>query len=128
MSDLDGDGVHHEIYRADTILNPDGSAPVDYDPRSRWGERPEDEFRPGTARWHVSRILTDTDGDGFTDSFWWLSPHIGQDGTRQVVGVSITDNGGRFNANAATRFVANDDERRFSPKQSIKKIHRAYVI
>ncbi len=100
LSDLDGDGLHHEVY------NPSDISSGLY--LTRPGERPEDEFNPGTARWNVSRILTDADGDGFTDSFWWLSPHIGQDGTRQVVGVSVTDNSGRFNANVATRSIRND--------------------
>ncbi len=104
LSDLDGDGVHGEIFDPDSVPGPNNPNPTP----PRWGERPEDEFTPGTARWNVSRILTDTDGDGFTDSFWWLSPHIGVDGTRQVIGVSITDNTGRLNANAATRFIRND--------------------
>ena len=94
--------MHGEIFDPESL--PGGNAQN----QSRWGERPEDEFTPGTARWNVSRILTDTDGDGFTDSFWWLSPHIGVDGTRQLIGVSITDNSGRINANAATRFIRND--------------------
>ena len=102
LSDLDADGVHGEIFDPESI--PGGANAG----TPRWGERPEDEFTPGTARWNVSRILTDTDGDGFTDSFWWLSPHIGVDGTRQLIGVSITDNSGRINANAATRFIRND--------------------
>ena len=72
------------------------------------GERPEDEFIRGSARWHVSRILTDTDGDGFTDSFWFHVPGRGSEGTMQVVGVSVTDNAGRLNANTATRFVRSD--------------------
>ena len=102
LSDLDADGVHGEIFDPKSIPGGDNAG------TPRWGERPEDEFTPGTARWNVSRILTDTDGDGFTDSFWWLSPHIGVDGTRQLIGVSITDNSGRINANAATRFIRND--------------------
>ncbi|MDP7030262.1 MAG: hypothetical protein QF733_08580, partial [Phycisphaerales bacterium] len=105
LDDLDGDGVRGEYY--DPASFPDHP---DYDPTApaQLGEAPLDEFRPGAARWHVSRILTDTDGDGFTDSFWWLSPHVGVDGTRQVVGVSVTDNAGRVNANVATRFVKSD--------------------
>ena len=100
LDDLDADGVRGEYYDAATLS---GSGPA------LWGEAPSDEFRPGTARWNVSRILTDTDGDGFTDSFWWLSPHVGVDGTRQVIGVSVTDNSGRLNGNVATRFVKADD-------------------
>ena len=72
------------------------------------GERPEDEFIRGSARWHVSRVLTDTDGDGFTDSFWFHVPGRGSEGTMQIVGVSVTDNAGRLNANTATRFVRSD--------------------
>ncbi|MCH2162950.1 MAG: hypothetical protein MK085_13910, partial [Phycisphaerales bacterium] len=72
-------------------------------------ERPDDEFQKGTARWHVGRILTDTDGDGFTDSFWFHVPGSGTEGTMQVVGVSITDNSGRLNANVATQFTRADD-------------------
>ena len=96
LSDLDGDGTDGEYY--------DPAIP------GKLGEKPEDEFRKGTARWHVGRVLTDTDGDGFTDSFWWQSPHVGPSGMRQVVGVSVTDNAGRLNANVATRFIRNDSE------------------
>ncbi|MDG2424624.1 MAG: hypothetical protein P8M22_11670, partial [Phycisphaerales bacterium] len=97
LTDLDGDGVDGEYYdpaQSDTKL----------------GEKPEDEFRKGTARWHVGRVLTDTDGDGFTDSFWYLSPHMAPGGLKQVIGVSVTDNAGRINANVATRFIRNDIE------------------
>ncbi|MDP7071188.1 MAG: hypothetical protein QF561_07555 [Phycisphaerales bacterium] len=110
LSDLDGDGVS-EYYDAETDPSSGdyafGNDPLPGDPR--FGESAADEFIPGTARWHVGRILTDTDGDGFTDSFWWLSPHVGVDDTRQLVGVSITDNSGRINANVATRFERQDD-------------------
>ncbi|HJO16540.1 MAG TPA: hypothetical protein QF800_06590, partial [Phycisphaerales bacterium] len=105
LDDLDGDGKRGEYFDPKTWP---GDDLYDPDEDSRWGETPMDEFRPGTARWHVSRILTDTDGDGFTDSFWWLSPHVGVDGTRQVIGVSVTDNSGRLNANVATRFLKNE--------------------
>ncbi len=112
LNDLDGDGVS-EYYDPETDpSHPEYSGdpttqPLPGDPR--FGESEADEFIPGTARWHVNRILTDTDGDGFTDSFWWLSPHVGVDDTRQIVGVSITDNSGRINANVATRFERQDD-------------------
>lgn len=69
------------------------------------GERPQDEFIPGTTRWLVSRILADTDGDGFTDSFWWLSPMPVQNGIRQVVAVSVIDNCGMINVNVAGQFL-----------------------
>jgi len=79
------------------------------------GERPRDEFAGrgaeaafgalGSPRWNVGRVLADSDGDGFTDSFWFLSPHPVADGVRQLVAVSIVDNSAMFNANVATRFV-----------------------
>ena len=65
---------------------------------------PTDEFRPGTARNVVSRTFTDTDGDGFTDSFWFVAP-VGVDrSVRTLVGVSIVDNSALLNANVATKF------------------------
>ena len=67
------------------------------------GERPQDEFIAGTARWDVSRVLADTDGDGYTDSFWFLCPTPIEGGIRQIVAVSIVDNSGLLNANVATR-------------------------
>ncbi|MDP7009667.1 MAG: hypothetical protein QGI78_08875, partial [Phycisphaerales bacterium] len=81
LSDLDGDGIHQEQ-----------------------GERAVDAFASGSPRWLVERTLADTDGDGFTDALWHLSPYEGGADIRQVVAVSITDNGGKVNFNAATRF------------------------
>ncbi|MCH8316593.1 MAG: hypothetical protein IIA64_11520, partial [Planctomycetes bacterium] len=76
------------------------------------GERPQDEFIGpssawpiGTPRWNVNRVLVDTDGDGFTDSFWYLAPTMTERGIRQVVAVRIIDNSAMLNANVATRFV-----------------------
>ncbi|MCH2133732.1 MAG: hypothetical protein MK116_08275 [Phycisphaerales bacterium] len=94
LSDLDGDGQDGEYF--------------DREISGKLGEKPEDEFLKGTARWHVGRVLTDSDGDGFTDSFWWLSPHTAPGGLKQVVGVSITDNSSRLNVNVATRGIRND--------------------
>jgi len=85
LSDLNGNGVTNEP-----------------------GERPEDEFVKDTPRWHVGRTLADSDGDGMTDSFWNLVPHVGTDGTRQLVAVSVTDNSARLNLNTATRFFPFD--------------------
>ena len=73
------------------------------------GERPEDEFIRGTARWEISRLLHDSDGDGFTDSFWWLSPNVLPDGSRQVFCISIIDNNAMINLQTATRFVPGTD-------------------
>ena len=95
-----GNGLPVNFYRIDD-LNGNG---VTAEP----GERPGDEFTKDTPAWHVGRTLTDTDGDGFTDSFWFLTPWEGPDGTRQIVGVSITDNSGRLNINTATRFFPYD--------------------
>ncbi|MCA9286739.1 MAG: hypothetical protein KDA22_16060, partial [Phycisphaerales bacterium] len=66
---------------------------------------PSDEFKPGTKRNVVSRTFADTDGDGITDAFWMLAPSSIDQKLRQVVAVSIVDNGGLVNVNAATRFV-----------------------
>ena len=52
----------------------------------------------------VERTLTDTDGDGWTDSFWYLLPGTTEDGVRQVASVSIVDNASRVDVNVATRF------------------------
>ena len=87
LSDLDGDGIHN---------NPDA------------GERPLDAFVEGTDRWFVERMLTDTDGDGFTDAFWHLYPQTLGPDTRQIVAVSVTDNSGRGNMNVATQFHRKD--------------------
>jgi hypothetical protein len=73
------------------------------------GDRPEAEFIPGTARNAVCRVLCDTDGDGYTDSFWFTVPGTVQDGIMQIMGVSIIDNCAMLNANVATRFLRNDD-------------------
>ena len=85
LSDIDGDGIHHED-----------------------GEAADDEFQLGTLRNTVSRVLADSDGDGNTDSFWFLSPEVGADGTRQLVAISVTDNSGRLNVNSATRGFGSD--------------------
>lgn len=71
-------------------------------------DAPDAEFIPGTARHTVGRVLTDTTGDGFTDSFWFLAPTPVRGGIRQVVAVSIVDNSARINANVATRFHFDD--------------------
>ena len=71
-------------------------------------ERPESEFIAGTARHTVSRVLADTDGDGFTDAYWFLAPTAAEDGIRRIVAVRIVDNGGMLNASVATRFDPND--------------------
>ncbi|MCP3905110.1 MAG: hypothetical protein GY715_15910 [Planctomycetes bacterium] len=79
------------------------------------GERPGDEFAGpradatygmlGSPRWNVGRVLADADGDGFTDSHWFLSPWSVADGVRQIVAVAIIDNGAMLDFNTATRFV-----------------------
>ena len=68
------------------------------------GERPIDEFDLLTLRGQVSRFLADADGDGYTDSFWFMAPTPVEKGIRQIVAVRIIDNSAMVNANVATRF------------------------
>ncbi|MHC4834204.1 MAG: hypothetical protein ACYTFH_10015, partial [Planctomycetota bacterium] len=63
-----------------------------------------DESTPGTDRWLISTLFTDTDGDGFTDSFWFLAPEPIDRDVRQVVGVSIVDNSALLDVNVAGLF------------------------
>ena len=66
--------------------------------------KPTDEFRDGTLRNVVSRTFTDTDGDGFTDSYWFVAPVGTERSIRTIVGVSVVDNSALLNANVATKF------------------------
>jgi hypothetical protein len=91
LGDLDGDGIRHNLFF--------GGVPQ---------ENPESEFIRGTARWSVSRVLADADGDGFTDSFWFLAPATVERGIRQVVAVRIVDNSAMVNLGTATGFVRRD--------------------
>ncbi len=63
-----------------------------------------EELEPSTARNLVSRRLCDTDGDGFTDSYWFLPPTSTDRAVRYVVGVSVVDNSAMVNVNTATSF------------------------
>lgn len=71
---------------------------------------PSDEFKYDpttgqvTSRGLIARTFADADGDGFTDSFWYLAPASSDRDTRQLVAVSITDNTALLNVNVATRF------------------------
>jgi len=85
LSDLNGDG---------TVNGP--------------GERPRDEFVRGTWRWQVGRILADADGDGFTDSFWFLAPGSVDRGVRQIAAVSIIDNSAMLDINVGSQFIPGD--------------------
>ncbi|MSR42365.1 MAG: hypothetical protein EXS10_10790, partial [Phycisphaerales bacterium] len=62
-----------------------------------------DEYQPNTARQMVTRTFTDADGDGYTDSFWFLAPVPVDRGVRTLVGVSIIDNSSMLNVNIATK-------------------------
>ena len=53
-------------------------------------------------------MLADTDGSGFTDSFWFTAPTPIERGIRQIVAVSIVDNSALANLNVATRFQPGD--------------------
>ena len=70
----------------------------------KWFGQKTDEFVPETPRNIISRTLCDSDGDGFTDSFWFLAPTSADRSIRHVVGVSVVDNSALLNVNIATRF------------------------
>jgi hypothetical protein len=52
----------------------------------------------------ISRTLADADGDGWTDSFWFVAPASSDRSTRQLVAVRVMDNSALLNINVATRF------------------------
>ncbi|MCE2874846.1 MAG: hypothetical protein LW625_04305, partial [Planctomycetaceae bacterium] len=65
---------------------------------------PSDEYITNTPRNIVARTFCDADGDGFTDSFWFLAPTGKERNVRTVVGVSVIDNASMLDLNVATRF------------------------
>ncbi|MEE8154036.1 MAG: hypothetical protein V3T53_03635 [Phycisphaerales bacterium] len=85
-------------------LNPGITPPHEWFINDVPQDRPESEFIPFTARHTVNRVLVDTDGDGFTDSFWFLAPTMTERGIRQIVAVRISDNSAMLDVNVATRF------------------------
>ena len=94
-----------DYFRA--LTNPQQALPNflrlnDYGPRQDAFSQLALNVRPPRAE--IERTLTDTDGDGFTDSFWFVVPGTSEDGVRQVVGVSVVDNGSRVDLQTATRF------------------------
>jgi len=91
------------------LRNLNGNADVNGEIVQEVGERPQDEFIVGTARWNAGRYLADADGDGFTDSFWSLAPTMTERGIRKVVAVRIVDNGAMLNVNVGGRFIPRDE-------------------
>jgi len=78
------------------------------------GERPQDEFAgpgvlaafpDGAPRYHISRILADADGDGYTDSYWYLAPSSAESDLRTLVAMRVVDLSAMVNVNTATQFV-----------------------
>ncbi len=59
---------------------------------------------PADLRAEVSKTLADTDGDGFTDAFWFLAPTTVDRSLRYLVAVSVVDNSSMLDVNVATRF------------------------
>jgi hypothetical protein len=68
------------------------------------GARSADQYRAGTPRHTITRVLADADGDGFTDSLWFTSPAPMANGLMQIVAMRVVDNSAMVNVNAATRF------------------------
>jgi hypothetical protein len=72
---------------------------------------PSDEFKQvavggtyvPTSRNLIGRTLADADGDGWTDSFWFVAPSSSDRSTRQLIAVRIMDNSALINVNTATR-------------------------
>ena len=71
--------------------------------RLKWFGPKYDEFVHDSPRNIITRTLCDTDGDGFTDSFWFVAPSSLDRAIRHVVGVSVVDNSALLNVNMATR-------------------------
>ncbi|MDZ4753932.1 MAG: hypothetical protein SGJ11_05480 [Phycisphaerae bacterium] len=59
---------------------------------------------PFDLRYAVSSTFADTDGDGFTDAFWFLAPQTVERSLRYLVAVSVVDNSSLVNLNVASRF------------------------
>ncbi len=98
---------------ANVVINTPTEALPNFLQLSAFGD-PSDEFKfepaggplagAPTSRALIARTLADADGDGWTDSFWYVAPTSSDRDTRQVVAVSITDNSALLNVNIATRF------------------------
>lgn len=70
----------------------------------KWFGPASDEFVCDSPRNVISRTLADADGDGFTDSFWFVAPASVDRSIKHVVAVSVVDNTGLLNVNVASRF------------------------
>ncbi|MEN9642465.1 MAG: hypothetical protein RIR77_1654 [Planctomycetota bacterium] len=99
---VNGTGVSTPIRRLDALPN--------FLQLGAFGD-PSDEFKQilsGTAyvptsRNLIGRTLADADGDGWTDSFWFVAPSSSDRSTRQLIAVRIMDNSALINVNTATR-------------------------
>lgn len=109
---LDGLGIPGNYYKLSDCYDGGGGLFA----RLEFGERPEDAslgpgrdatgtFPNGAPRWHIERILADADGDGFTDSFWYLAPVSMADDLRTLVAMRVVDLSGAVNVNTATQAV-----------------------
>ena len=70
----------------------------------KWFGPASDEFICDSPRNIITRTLADADGDGFTDSFWFVAPASVDRSIKHVVAVSVVDNTGLLNVNVASRF------------------------
>jgi hypothetical protein len=73
------------------------------DPSDEFKQVPLNNTYVPTSRNLIGRTLADADGDGWTDSFWFVAPSSSDRSTRQLIAVRIMDNSALINVNTATR-------------------------
>lgn len=85
-----------------------GTRPTDAGP-TRFLANGQPDDGNNTIRNILERTYADTDGDGITDSFWYLAPTSIDRNVRQLVAVRIIDNSAMLNLNVATRSQRRND-------------------
>lgn len=91
-----------------TILTP-GTRPTDAGPTRFLADGLTPDNANNTIRNIIERTFADTDGDGITDSFWYLAPSSVDRGVRQLVALRIIDNSSMLNLNVAGVFKRSNE-------------------